>query len=133
VRKFLEQGKSILASDYVKAQRARAQFRRDMLAVCANIDALLTPGALLPPPLHDARSATINGKESSLISALISATCLFNLTGQPALTVPCGFTTSGLPLALQIVGKPFDEVTVLQVGHAYEAQTKWRKRRPVFP
>jgi aspartyl-tRNA(Asn)/glutamyl-tRNA(Gln) amidotransferase subunit A len=132
VRKFLEQGKSTLASDYVKAQRARAQFRRDMLAVCANIDALLTPGALLPPPLHDARSATISGKEISLISALISATCPFNLTGQPALTVPCGFTTSGLPLALQIVGKRFDEVTVLQVGHAYEVQMEWRKRRPVF-
>jgi aspartyl-tRNA(Asn)/glutamyl-tRNA(Gln) amidotransferase subunit A len=130
VRKFLERGKPTLATDYVKAQRARAQFRQEMLAACANIDALLTPGELIPPPSHEARSVTINGREVSLMAALISATCLFNVTGQPALTVPCGFTTAGLPIALQIVGKPFDEATVLQVGHAYEAHTSWHERRP---
>ncbi len=130
VRKFLERGKPTLATDYVKAQRARAQFRQEMLAACANIDALLTPGELIPPPSHEARSVTINGREVSLMAALISATCPFNVTGQPALTVPCGFTAAGLPIALQIVGKPFDEATVLRVGHAYEAHTSWHERRP---
>jgi aspartyl-tRNA(Asn)/glutamyl-tRNA(Gln) amidotransferase subunit A len=130
VRKFLERGKNTLATDYVKAQHAKARFRRDILAACAGVDALLTPGELIPPPLHDARSVIINGEEVSLMAALISATCPFNLTGQPALTVPCGFTASSLPLALQIVGKPFDEATVLQVGHAYEMQTSWHERRP---
>ncbi len=132
VRKFLERGKGGLATDYVKSQRAKAQFRRYMLDACAHVDVLLTPGELIPPPLHEARSALINGKEVSLTAALISATCPFNLTGQPALTVPCGFTATGLPLALQIVGKPFDEVTVLQVGHAYEAHTSWWTRRPAI-
>jgi aspartyl-tRNA(Asn)/glutamyl-tRNA(Gln) amidotransferase subunit A len=132
VRKFLERGKDALAVEYVRARRAKAQFRRDMLAACADLDVLLTPGALIPPPPHDARSVVINGKEVSLMAALISATCPFNLTGQPALTVPCGFSASGLPLALQIVGKPFDEATVLQVGHAYEAHTSWHERRPVL-
>lgn len=130
VRKFLERGKSTSAIDYVCAQRAKARFRREVLDACVRVDALLTPGELIPPPAHDARSAIINGKEISLTSALISATCPFNLTGQPALTVPCGFTASELPLALQIVGKPFDEATVLQVGYAYETQTEWYKRRP---
>jgi len=130
VRKFLERGKPTLATDYVKAQRARALFRQEMLNAFAGIDALLTPGELIPPPPHDARSVSIEGRETSLMAALISATCLFNLTGQPALTLPCGFTTTGLPLALQIVGKPFDEATVLQVGHAYEAHTAWHERRP---
>lgn len=130
VRKFLERGKGTLASDYVNAQHAKAQFRRDMLAACAKVDVLLTPGELIPPPPHDARSVTINGREVSLMAALISATCPFNLTGQPALTVPCGFNAAGLPLALQIVGKPFDEATVLQVGHAYETHTSWHERRP---
>jgi Asp-tRNA(Asn)/Glu-tRNA(Gln) amidotransferase A subunit family amidase len=130
VRKFLERGKPTLATDYVKAQRSKAKLRQEMLAACANIDALLTPGELIPPPLHDARTATINGQEISLMAALISATCPFNLTGQPALTLPCGFTATGLPIALQIVGKPFDEATVLQVGHAYESHTSWRERRP---
>jgi aspartyl-tRNA(Asn)/glutamyl-tRNA(Gln) amidotransferase subunit A len=132
VRKFLERGKGVSAMEYVRAQRARAQFRRDLFAACAAIDVLLTPGGLVPPPLHDARSVTINGKEVSLMEALISPTCPFNLTGQPALTLPCGFSASGLPLALQIIGKPFDETTVLQVGHAYEAHTAWRERRPTL-
>jgi aspartyl-tRNA(Asn)/glutamyl-tRNA(Gln) amidotransferase subunit A len=130
VRKFLERGKSTLATDYVKAQRARARLRQDMLAACNRVDALLTPGELIPPPAHDARSVLIDGRETSLMSALISATCPFNVTGQPALTIPCGFTTNGLPVALQIVGKLFDEATVLQVGHAYEAHTSWHERRP---
>jgi aspartyl-tRNA(Asn)/glutamyl-tRNA(Gln) amidotransferase subunit A len=129
VRKFLERGKSTPATDYVKAQRARAQLRQEMLTACAHLDALLTPGELIPPPAHEARTAVIAGREVSLMAALISATCPFNLTGQPALTVPCGFTSSGLPVALQIIGKPFDEATVLQVGHAYEAHTSWRERR----
>ncbi len=130
VRKFLERGKNTSAIEYVKAQRAKARFRREVLAACAGVDALLTPGELIPPPLHEARSVAINGKEVSLMSALISATCPFNLTGQPALSIPCGFSTSGLPLALQIVGKPFDEATVLQVGYAYEAHTEWHNQRP---
>jgi aspartyl-tRNA(Asn)/glutamyl-tRNA(Gln) amidotransferase subunit A len=130
VRKFLERGKSTLATDYVKAQRAQARLRRDMLVACNRVDALLTPGELIPPPAHDARSVLIDGRETSLMSALISATCPFNVTGQPALTIPCGFTIGGLPIALQIVGKHFDEATVLQVGHAYEARTSWHERRP---
>ena len=101
-----------------------------MNAAFAHIDALLTPGELVPPPPHEARTATIAGREVSLMAALISATCPFNITGQPALTVPCGFTASGLPIALQIIGKAFDEATVLQVGHAYEVQTPWHTRRP---
>ena len=130
VRKFLERGKSTLATDYVKARRAQARLRQEMLAACAHVDALLTPGELIPPPAHDARSVMIEGRETSLMGALISATCPFNVTGQPALTIPCGFTTSGLPISLQIVGKHFDEATVLQVGQAYEAHTSWHERRP---
>ncbi len=130
VRKFLERGKTTLATEYVRAQRARTQLCREMDKAFAPIDALLTPGELVPPPLHDARTATIDGREVSLMTALIAATCPFNITGQPALTIPCGFTRSELPIALQIVGKAFDEATVLQIGHAYEGQTAWHTRRP---
>lgn len=130
VRKFLERGKATLAMEYVRAQQARTQLCRDLETAFARIDALLTPGELVPPPLHDARTATIDGREVSLMTALIAATCPFNITGQPALTIPCGFTRSELPIALQIVGKAFDEATVLQIGHAYEVQTTWHTRRP---
>ena len=130
VRTFLQRGVSTLATDYVKAQRAKVQFRRDMLSACEPIDALLTPGALIPAPPLGARSVIIDDREVKLLQAVISATSPFNLTGQPALTVPCGMSSSGLPLALQIVGKPFDEVTVLRVGHAYEVNTPWHTRWP---
>lgn len=130
VRRFLERGKPTLATDYVKAQHAQGRFRQEMLARFGRLDAIVTPGELIPPPAHDARSVMINGREVKLMSALISATCPFNVTGQPALSVPCGFTRAGLPIALQIVGKLFDEATVLQIGHAYETQTDWHTRRP---
>jgi aspartyl-tRNA(Asn)/glutamyl-tRNA(Gln) amidotransferase subunit A len=130
VRKFLDRGTSTLATDYVRAQHARARLRRDMLAACRSVDALLTPGALIPAPPLEARTVMLAGREVKLLPAMVSATSPFNLTGQPALTVPCGFSTSGLPLALQIVGKPFDEVTVLQIGHAYEVHTSWHTQRP---
>jgi aspartyl-tRNA(Asn)/glutamyl-tRNA(Gln) amidotransferase subunit A len=54
------------------------------------------------------------------------------MTGLPALAVPCGFTTSGLPISIQITGRPFDETTVLRVGHTYEQATDWHKRHPIF-
>ena len=54
----------------------------------------------------------------------------FNLTGLPTLALPCGFSSSGLPLSLQLAGRPFDEATVLRVGHAYEQATDWHTRRP---
>jgi Asp-tRNA(Asn)/Glu-tRNA(Gln) amidotransferase A subunit family amidase len=54
----------------------------------------------------------------------------FNLTGLPTLALPCGFSSSGLPLSLQLAGRPFEEGTVLRVGHAYEKATAWHTRRP---
>ncbi|GIX47548.1 MAG: amidase [Candidatus Tectimicrobiota bacterium] len=133
VRAFLERGRDILATDYVRAQQARARLRRDVLAACAHVDALLTPGALVPAPPLEARTVRLAGREVRLLPALVSATCPFNLTGQPALTLPCGFSATGLPLALQIVGKPFAEATVLRIGDAYEARSDWHRRRPPLP
>ena len=130
VRKFLERGKSTLATEYIKAQHAKARFRRDMLAVFNAFDALLTPGVLIPAPSLEARSVEIEGREVKLLPAMVSATSPFNLTGQPALTIPCGFSSSGLPLALQIIGMPFEEVTILRIGHAFESNTSWHMQHP---
>ena len=130
VRTFLERGQPTLATDYIKAQQGKAQLRQAMLAACADVDALLTPGALAPPQPLGARSVMIGDREVPLLRAIVSATSPFNLTGQPALTLPCGRTLSGLPLALQIIGKPFDEVTILRVGHAYERETTWHLQFP---
>ncbi len=56
----------------------------------------------------------------------------FNLVGLPTLSVPCGFSENNLPIALQLVGKPFDEVTVLRAGYTYQQQMKWYERRPTI-
>ena len=53
-----------------------------------------------------------------------------NLAGLPALALPCGFDRTGLPIGLQVIGRPFEEATVLRVGHAYEQATEWHRRRP---
>jgi len=55
---------------------------------------------------------------------------VFNLSGHPAASIPCGFTAGGLPVGLQIVGRPFDEATVLRVADAYQRATDWHRRRP---
>ena len=130
VRKFLERGKSTLATEYIRAQQAKRRFRGEMLAVCNAFDALLTPGVLIPAPHLEARSVEFEGREVKLLPAMVSATSPFNLTGQPALTIPCGFSASGLPLALQIIGMPFEEVTILRIGHAFESTTSWHMRHP---
>ncbi len=130
VRTFLQRGQATLATDYIKAQQAKTQLHQEMLTACTDVDALLTPGALtLPQPLG-VRSVLIENREISLLRAIVSATSPFNLTGQPALTVPCGRSLSGLPIALQIIGKPFDETTVLRIGHAYEIHTVWHTQFP---
>ncbi len=67
----------------------------------------------------------------SIVSADFSVyTPIFNFTGLPAIQVTCGFDTDGLPVGLQIAGKPFDEQTICQVGHAYEQATEWHKQHP---
>ena len=63
-------------------------------------------------------------------SALLRFTFPFNMTGQPALALPCGFSTSGLPISLQLVGRHLDEPTLLRIGHAYQQATNWHLRRP---
>ena len=130
VRKFLERGKQTPATEYIKAQHAKTRFRRDMLSVCSAFDAVLTPGVLIPAPPYEARTVEIDGRDVKILSAMVSTISPFNLTGQPALTLPCGLSSTGLPLSLQIIGMPFDEVTVLRIGHAFESNTSWHTLHP---
>ena len=67
------------------------------------------------------------------LGTLIPYTCPFNLTGQPAVSVPCGFTASGLPIGLQLVGAPFQDAAVLNVAAAYEQATTWHDHVPEVP
>jgi aspartyl-tRNA(Asn)/glutamyl-tRNA(Gln) amidotransferase subunit A len=72
----------------------------------------------------------VGGREESVLSASWRFTYPFNLTGLPAISVPCGFDRQNLPIGLQLAGKPFDEPTVLRVAHAYEQAHDWHTRMP---
>ena len=77
-----------------------------------------------------ATTAKLGDQEIPLVRAFLDLTLPFNLTGQPAISVPCGFTRGGLPIGLQLVGRPFDEATLFRAAAAYESATDWHKRRP---
>ncbi len=115
------------ATDIVHAQRERRRMLAEMQAVYERFDVLLTPTGT-PAPRLDALLG--GGFADKWENPNFYAT--FNLTGAPALVVCSGFTEDGMPLAMQIAGRPFDEATVLRVGHAYERATSWRERRPTL-
>jgi aspartyl-tRNA(Asn)/glutamyl-tRNA(Gln) amidotransferase subunit A len=102
-------------------------FRRAL----TEVDLLVTPTTPLPATPIGQETAAYGGAEEPVISAMIRCTAPFNATHLPALSVPCGFTTGGLPIGLQIAGRPFAEATVLRAGHAYEQATAWHLRRPL--
>ncbi len=131
VRARLELGMGIPAYDYLQALRLRAKLTRAFIRdVFEEVDVLLTPVIPEPAPAWASlKGATVD--EFNARSARFSRlTRPFNGYGIPALSVPCGFTATGLPLAFQAVGRPFDEGLLLKLGHAYQEAAGWHLRRP---
>ena len=121
-------GSLFSAVDYVQAQRDRVRMVHEIEAVFGRVDVLLTANAG-PAPRMVSRPP-LNFWNAPL--ALGSLCIPLSFTGGPALSVCNGFSRDGLPLAMQIGGRPFDDATVLRVGHAFERATPWRERRPVL-
>jgi aspartyl-tRNA(Asn)/glutamyl-tRNA(Gln) amidotransferase subunit A len=130
VRPRFQMGALFRGVDYVRAQRIRALIQREVQEVMAGVDVLVSPTNAIPAPRIDESMITVRGREVWVMSLMPSLTIPHNLTGNPALTVPCGVASNGLPLGLQIVGRPFEETTVLRTGHAYERATEWHRRHP---
>lgn len=120
----------VSGAQYVQAQRIRALVRADVDAALARRDVLLAPATPIASPPLGQRETTIDGAPIDVRAALLRFTRPFNFSGHPACSVPCGFTGDGLPLGMQIVGRPFDEVTVLRVGDVWQRVTDWHTRRP---
>jgi aspartyl-tRNA(Asn)/glutamyl-tRNA(Gln) amidotransferase subunit A len=110
-------------TDYVQAQRERRLMLAQMTPIYEKFDVLVTPTAPAPAPRLGTWRTISFWQNSSL-------TTPFNVTAGPALAQCMGFTPIGLPLSLQLAGRPFDEATVLRAAHAYETATNWRSRRP---
>jgi aspartyl-tRNA(Asn)/glutamyl-tRNA(Gln) amidotransferase subunit A len=113
----------ITGADYVQAVRRRRELVAELATAMADLDLVMTAAAPSEAPAIDAVSKFAIFDRPSL-------TMPFNVTGSPAMSVCCGYTTAGLPLAFQLAGKPFAEATVLKLAHAYEKATPWRSIRP---
>lgn len=126
----LMQGQNIPAVDYLRAQHQRRIFSSTVRSVMQGIDALVLPTIPMPAiPIEKIGSdIDIDGVTENATVALLSLTMPFNLAGLPAISFPCGFTTSGLPIGLQAVGKPFEEAMILRIAHAYQQLTDWHRR-----
>jgi aspartyl-tRNA(Asn)/glutamyl-tRNA(Gln) amidotransferase subunit A len=123
VRERILTGALVSASEYVQAQRIRMQLCADVDEVMKTVDVLATPTTITPATaFKDAFNPDFGFPRSNMGP--------FNMTGQPTLAVPCGFSASGLPLSVQFSGRAFEETTVLRLGHAYQRATDWHTRRP---
>jgi aspartyl-tRNA(Asn)/glutamyl-tRNA(Gln) amidotransferase subunit A len=132
VRSLLDAGKLVFATDFLKAQRLRRVLVDEVRAAFRGVDALATPTLPLCAWEVAQSHVQIAGQPEHVLHACWRFTYPWNLTGLPALSVPCGFA-DGLPVGLQLVGRPFDEATVLRVGHGYQEATRWHEMRPPDP
>ena len=123
-RTRLYMGALVTAEDYIRAQRLRARLAREVTELLREVDALVFPGQAEPAQRFEDVMA------GPLISPTSRYTQPWNLLGLPAINVPSGFSQENLPVSIQIVGRPFDEPTVLRIARAYERATDWHTRRP---
>lgn len=130
VRAMLEVGATIPATAMVAAQRLRARLAMECAEVFTRVDALIVPALAVPAPRFSENVVRIGETMVDVGLALSRNMMPFNLTGLPAIVLPCGRSPEGLPIAVQIAGKPFDEATILRVAHAYEQATEWHAQQP---
>ena len=123
LREKLMAGALVTAEEYVQALRIRSQLREAAHGVLQEVDVMATPTATVTAPAF----ATVLDPNFPFARSNMFP---FNMTGPPVLAVPGGFSPAGLPISLQLAGRPFDEATVLRLGHAYEQATEWHRRRP---
>jgi len=124
----IRSGESITAAQYIKSRRELDEARRSIAQAFTGVDVLVSPTMPMPAPaIADLRATPEALRPAEL--KLLRNTRPFNVWGLPAISVPCGFTQSGLPIGLQIAGPHWREDLVLRVAHAYEQATAWHKRK----
>ncbi|HKW95043.1 MAG TPA: amidase family protein, partial [Methylomirabilota bacterium] len=134
VRERMAPGLTVTAYEYLQGERLRARFTREFIeAAFARSDVLVAPTIPEPAPALARVKAGATADVIERMGRFSRLTRPFNALGVPALSVPCGATADGRPLAMQLVGRPFDEATLLRLAHAYEQATPWHRRRPVLP
>jgi aspartyl-tRNA(Asn)/glutamyl-tRNA(Gln) amidotransferase subunit A len=119
-------GANVTTPAYIQGRRDLDQVRRTAGKWLESVDVLVTPTIPIPP-------AAISDPHANDILPEVRNTSPFNVNGWPAISLPCGFTSQGLPIGLQIIGPHGGEAVVFRLAHAYEQATEWHKRRPQMP
>ena len=127
---LIEQGHGLSGLDYQKIALRRHDFAGRVRALFEGIDLLVVPAQAFASPTV-ATMATL-GQDPSLIATLLRFTCPFDMTGSPTITLPCGFTERGTPIAFQLVSRHFEEELLVRAGHAYQQATDWHRRHPAL-
>jgi aspartyl-tRNA(Asn)/glutamyl-tRNA(Gln) amidotransferase subunit A len=122
VRLRLEAGRYVLAEDYVRAMNGREMLRREVDSLLTRADALILPTLPIPAPSIGAESVRLGGREESVRNLMLRLTQLFNLTGHPAISLPCGLTAAGLPCGLQLVGARMESDALARLALACERE-----------
>jgi aspartyl-tRNA(Asn)/glutamyl-tRNA(Gln) amidotransferase subunit A len=132
VRSRLEQGASVRAVDYLTARAMMAQSRAEFESALARADAraIVVPASAIPAPPVGSDRLQVGDAEESVRSALVRLNRPSDFTGLPAISIPCGFTKQGLPVGLQLIGRAFDESTLIAIARAYEANHDWSSSHP---
>jgi aspartyl-tRNA(Asn)/glutamyl-tRNA(Gln) amidotransferase subunit A len=125
----IRSGADVSAAEYIEKQHELMRLRREVLHLFEDVDLLLTPTSpSLPPAFEELEKAPDDLRRRELV--MLRNTRPWNVYGLPAISLPCGFSSSGLPVGLQIVGAPGSEGVILSLAHAYEKETEWQKKRP---
>ena len=130
VRKRLELADGVRAADYLKGRETIRRAKAEFAAALERVDAIVAPTVPVVAPTIGSQSARLGGAEEPMRSVLLRLTRPGNLTGLPAVSVPCGFTSEGLPAGMQLIGGAFAEGALLGIARRYEQETEWASRRP---
>ncbi|MEO8040610.1 MAG: amidase [Betaproteobacteria bacterium] len=130
VRSLVELGRFVTGPDYLKAEQYRRALMDAFERAFANVDVIVGPTTPITAWNAGEWTVDVGGREESVLAASWRFTYPYNLTGLPAISIPCGFDQDDMPIGLQIAARPFDEVTVLRVAHAYERAHDWKDRAP---
>jgi amidase len=122
---LLDEGRAYSAMDYARAHEARLRFRGALAGVFQEVDLLLCPSMGVPTP-----PAGMTGEDAEALARLIHFTAPFDFSGNPTISLPCGFTADGMPVSLQLVAPNLNEENLITAGQAYEQATDWHTRRP---
>jgi len=130
VRHRIEAGGKVPAHRYLAGFDVRKRLLAEFDAALKSVDAIVTPTVPVPAPLIGAESVGIEGAQFGVRPTIVGHCRPANFTGLPAISIPCGFTRAGLPVGLQLIGRAFDETTLLRIAYSYERANDWPTRHP---